>query len=145
MKKIILAVVVLAAAGGALYLYFFSQPVCEKPGKLFNYESAIIGDWKIDSVAARDSNKLGLLILSLDSNLTNYAFRFAADGSVTQLLNDSIVPVKRNYTFSDSVHLVLNEGDSLQEKQLMQVLLLSKEQLHVMSSDSTTLFFKKVK
>jgi hypothetical protein len=55
------------------------------------------------------------------------------------------VPVKRSYTFSDSAHLVLNEGDSLQEKQLMQVLLLSNEQLHVMSSDSTTLFFKKVK
>jgi hypothetical protein len=83
--------------------------------------------------------------MAMDSNLTNYAFRFAKDGSVTQLLNDSIVPVKRSYTFSDSAHLVLNEGDSLQEKQLMQVLLLSNEQLHVMSSDSTTFFFKKVK
>lgn len=144
MKKIILAVIILAVAGGAVY-YFTQKKTEGKPAVTTSYQEAIIGDWKIDSVAARDSNNLGLLIMALDSNLTNYAFRFTKDGSVTQLLNDSIVQVKRNYTFSDSVHLVLNEGDSLQEKQLLQVLLLTTEQLHVMGSDSTTLFFKKVK
>lgn len=143
MKKIILAVVLLAAAGGALYIYF-KPKLTDKPTTV-SYTEKILGDWKIDSLAAKDSNNLGVMIMALDSNLTNYAFRFAKDGSVTQLLNDSIVPVKRTYTFSDSTHLVFNEGDSLQEKQHLQVLLLTNEQLHVMSNDSTTLFFRKLK
>lgn len=145
MKKIILAVILLAAAGGAVYFYFFSQPVCDKPGKLTNYEAEIIGDWKIDSIASRDSNSIGLLLLSLDSNLTNYTFRFADDGNITQLLNDSIVEQKRKYKWKDSSQLVIIEGDSSVDQQLMQVIALTPEQLNLMRADSSVVHFKKKK
>ena len=145
MKKIILAVILLAAAGGAVYFYFFYHTVCDKPGKLTNYETEIIGDWKIDSIASKDSNSIGLLLLSLDSNLRNYTFRFTADGAITQLLNDSIVPQKSKYEWKDSSQLIILEGDSLTGKELMHVVLLTTEQLNLMSADSALIYFRKKK
>ena len=143
MKKIILAVVLLAAAGGALYLYF-SPKLTDKPSTAV-YTETIIGDWKIDSVAANDSGSIGLLLLALDSNLTNYTIRFDADGAITQLLNDSILPQKGRYEWKDSAQLVIIEGDSATDKEVMQVLSFTPEQFSVMSADSAVLYFKRKK
>lgn len=144
MKKIILAVILLAAAGGAVYLFTQRNRNIE-PLPATSYKETIVGDWKIDSIASKDSNSIGLLLLSLDSNLTNYTFRFNADGGITQLLNDSIVPQISKYEWQDSSQLIILEGDSLTDKEVMQVIALTPEQLNLMSADSAVIYFKKKK
>ncbi len=143
MKKIILAAIILAAAGGAMYYYFQTKkPVTTLAG---SYQQTIIGDWEIDSITSKNSNSIGLLLLSLDSNLTNYTFRFTADGNITQLLNDSIMPQKGKYEWKDSSRLVIIEGDSLIDQEVMQVLMFTPEHLSLMSADSAVVHFKKKK
>jgi hypothetical protein len=144
MKKIILAVVLLAAAGGAVYLYSQRNRNIKPPIQT-SYKETIIGDWKIESIASKDTSSIGLLLLSLDSNLTNYTFRFSADGAITQLLNDSIVPQKSKYEWKDSSQLVIIEGDSLDDQELMHVAILTTEQLNLMSADSSVIHFKRKK
>jgi len=144
MKKIILAVVLLAAAGGAVYLFTQRNRNIE-PSLQTSYKETIIGDWKIDSITSKDNSGLGLLLLSIDSNLTNYTFRFTADGFITQLLNDSIVPQKSKYEWKDSSQLVILEGDSLTDKEVMHVVSFTAEQLSLMSADSAMIYFKKKK
>ena len=137
-----MAVVILAAAGGAVYYYMQTKKPVQQTHT--SYQQTIIGDWKIDSVAAKDSgNSIGLLALVLDTNFTKYHFQFKEDGSITQLLGDSIVPVKRGYEWKDSASLVFTEGDSLTEKHPVQILSLSKEQLSIMNTDSSVIYFKK--
>ncbi|MEJ8818869.1 hypothetical protein [Lacibacter sp. H407] len=141
MKKIILAVIVLAAAGGALYYYYQTK----KPAvqTTTSYQQNIIGEWMIDSVAAGDSGSIGLLMLSLDTNFTRYRFQFKEDGSITQLLNDTVLPLKRTYEWKDSVHLAINEGDSLTDQQSVQVLALTTDAFTIMHKDSSVFYFKK--
>lgn len=144
MKKIILAVVLLAAAGGAVYLFTQRNRNIE-PSLQTSYKETIIGDWKIDSITSKDNSGLGLLLLSIDSNLTNYTFRFTADGVITQLLNDSIVPQRSKYEWKDSSQLIILEGDSLTHKEEMHVVSFTPEQLSLMSADSAVIYFKKKK
>ncbi len=139
MKKIILAVILLAAAGGALYYYLQTkQPATQTAA---SHQQQLIGEWTIDSVAAGDSGSIGLLVLALDTNFTKYRFQFKEDGSITQLLNDSVVPVKRTYVWKDSVHLVFKEADA--EQQPVEVLALTKEAFSIMNADSSVFYFKK--
>ncbi|QNA46120.1 hypothetical protein [Lacibacter sediminis] len=144
MKKIILAVILLAAAGGAVYLFTQRNRNIE-PLSETSYKETIVGDWKIDSIAANDSNNLGVLIMALDTNLTSYTFSFSKDGAVTQSLNDSIMPVKRSYQWNDSANIILSEGDSASDQQYMKILALTKEQLSLMSADSAVIYFRKKK
>ena len=141
MKKIILAVIVLAAAGGALYYYFQTKkPAVQTTA---SFQQNIIGEWMIDSVAAGDSGSIGLLMLALDTNSTKYRFQFKEDGSITQLLNDSVLPLKRTYEWKDSVHFTIHEGDSLSDQQPVQVLALTTDAFTIMHKDSSVFYFKK--
>lgn len=144
MKKIILAVVLLAAAGGAVYLFSQRNRSIEPP-LVSSYKESIIGDWKIDSITStKDSGSIGLLLLSLDSNLTNYTFRFD-DATITQLLNDSIMQGKARYEWKDNSQFVIIEGDSTNDQEHMQVLTLTPEQLQLRSADSAMIYLKKKK
>ncbi len=143
MNKIILAVILLAALGGALYYYLQQNKTPDTSSTAF--QQTIVGEWKIDSVAATGSvSTAGLLAMALDTNFSKYHFQFKEDGSITQFLGDSIVPVKRSYEWKDSAHLVFKEGETLSEIQPVQVLSFSKEQFSIMSTDSSVLYFKKL-
>ena len=144
MKKIILAVILMAAAGGAVYL-FATRNHNVKPALTNSYQESIIGDWKIESIDSKDTSSIGLLLLSLDSNLTNYTIRFTVDGNITQLLNDSIVGQKGKYEWKDSSQLLIIEGDSLADQELMHITTLTTEQLKLISADSSKVHFKKKK
>ena len=142
MKQIILAAILLAALGGAVYYYFQTKKTSNTSS--IAYQQIIIGDWKIDSVAAKGSNQTtGFLLMALDSNFTKYHFRFKEDGSITQFLGDSALPVKRSYVWKDSASLVFKEGDSLSEKYPVQIISLSKEHFSLMNADSSVFYFKK--
>lgn len=142
MKKIILAAILLAALGGALYYY--QQTTKTSVPSSTAYQQTIIGEWKIDSVASpKPADNIVLLAMTMDTNFLKYHFQFKEDGSITQLLGDSIFPVKRGYEWKDSANLVFKEGDSLSEKNPVQILSLSKEHFSIMSVDSSVFYFKK--
>ncbi len=140
MKKIILAAILLAALGGALYYY--QQTTKTSVPSSTAYQQTIIGEWKIDSVASPKPAD-NIVLLAMDTNFLKYHFQFKEDGSITQLLGDSIVPVKLGYEWKDSANLVFKEGDSLSEKNPVQILTLRKEQFSIMSADSSVFYFKK--
>ena len=141
MKKIILVVILLAAAGGALYYYYQQQ----KPATptTTSYQQKIVGEWMIDSVVTDNTASIGLLAMALDSNFSVYRFQFKDDGTITQLFNDSILPVKRTYEWKDSIHLVIKEIDSISTELPVQVLTLNQEVFSMMNADSSVFVFKK--
>jgi hypothetical protein len=125
-------------------LYYYLQQNKTPDTSSTAFQQKIVGEWKIDSVAATGSvSTAGLLAMALDTNFSKYHFQFKEDGSITQLLGDSIVPVKRSYEWKDSARLVFKEGETLSEIQPLQVLSFSKEQFSIMSTDSSVFYFKK--
>lgn len=146
MKKIILAAIILAAAGGALY-YYFNQKEQPSVGSITAVtQTALEGDWQIDSVSfGKTGAPVGAVLSTTDSNYLKYTFRFQKDSSMIQLLGDSILPVKHAYQWKDSSGLVLMLGDSLQEKTTVWVNLLNEKQFSFQTADSTVVHLKKVK
>lgn len=141
MKKIILAVIILAAAGGAVYFLLQNKKPAQQVQTSF--KQTILGDWKIDSISTKENKAPAFLALVADSNYNKYQFRFKEDGSIAQMLGDSILPVKHGYEWKDSANLVFIEGDSLTEKIPVQVVSLNEKELTVTTADSTTIFYKK--
>lgn len=141
MKKIILAVIILAAAGGAVYFLLQNKKPAQQAQTSF--QQAILGDWKIDSISTKENKTPAFLALVADSNYNKYQFRFKEDGSIAQMLGDSILPVKHGYEWKDSVNLVFIEGDSVTEKIPVQVISLNEKELTVTTADSTIIFYKK--
>jgi hypothetical protein len=144
MKKLIIAAVLIAALGGALY-YFFEMRKPNLKNPVFKEE--VIGTWKIDSVAlsTKDSgNVLGLSILAIDSNYHNYLYQFSTDGFVEKKLGDSLVE-KLIYQLKDSALITFVAGDSTKEEFNNSIISFDKQQFTLMASDSSILFFKKQK
>src|SRR4030095_5388246 len=92
MKKIIMAVILLAAAGGITY-YLLQKNRVENSLTTIDKE-LVIGKWKIDSlVAQKDSTKNGivLLLFAMDPNTRKEVYDFQINGQVfISLPNDSI-------------------------------------------------------
>lgn len=141
MKKIILAVILLAAAGGAVYFLLQNKKPAQQVQTSF--QQTILGDWKIDSISTKENKTPAFLTLVADSNYNKCQFRFKEDGTIAQMLGDSILPVKHGYEWKDSVNLVLLEGDSLTEKIPVKVISLNEKELTLFTTDSTTIFYKK--
>lgn len=146
MKKIILAAIILAAAGGALYYYFNQKEQPSVGSTTAVTQTALEGDWQIDSVSfGKTGAPVGAVLSTADSNYLKYTFRFQKDSSMIQLLGDSILPVKHTYQWKDSSGLVLMQGDSLQQKTTVWVNLLNEKQFSFQTADSTVVHLKKVK
>ena len=146
MKKIILAAIILAAAGGALYYYFNQKEQPSVGSTTAVTQTALEGDWQIDSVSfGKTGAPVDAVLSTTDSNYLKYTFRFQKDSSMIQLLGDSILPVKHAYQWKDSSGLVLMQGDSLQQKTTVWVNLLNEKQFSFQTADSTVVHLKKVK
>jgi hypothetical protein len=142
MKKTILAVILLAAIGGAAYWLLQKK----KQNAVIGFkQEQIIGKWKLDSLFPKNySTGIIALIMALDSNLTKYTYDFLEDGKVLHLLKDSVLKDTATYHWTNEKGLILKEhgetvGDSLNVEKL------TKEDLVLRSKDSTTIYFKKAK
>jgi hypothetical protein len=143
MKKIILAVILVAAIGGAAYWLLQNK----KQNAVIGFkQEQIIGKWKLDSLSVKnDSTDLALaLITALDSNLMKYTYDFREDGKVLHLLQDSVLNDSSTYYWTKEKDLILKEqgepvGDSLNVEKL------NRDSLVLRSKDSTTMYFKKAK
>ena len=143
MKKIILAVILVAAIGGAAYWLLQKK----KQNAVIGFkQEQIIGKWKLDSILPKNDSA-GLLIAligTIDSNLLKYSYDFQEDGKVLHLLKDSVLIDTATYYWTSKKDLILKEqGESIGDS--LNVEKLDKESLVLRSKDSTTIYFKKAK
>ena len=146
MKKIILAVILVAAAGGIAY-YLLQK---EKHENLSIRKELVIGKWKMDSlVAKKDPTKdgLALLLFAMDSNARKEVYDFKTNGQVIiSLPNDSLSKKDTSsFAWGKDKELLWKEKHSDSAAELMLVIKLGKRDLVLRSADSTLVYFKKVK
>ena len=144
MKKIILAVILLAAAGGIAYYL-----LREKQNLPNNFhKKQILGTWKLDSlVVQKDSTKdaFALLIFALDTNAKKILYDFQKDGL---MIGHEPVSSQKDTLFFDWG----NENQTMWKEKLnaaphdtMTIIKLDKKEFVLRSADSTLIYLKKVK
>ncbi|HJS52961.1 MAG TPA: hypothetical protein VJ765_00415, partial [Chitinophagaceae bacterium] len=140
-KKNILAVILLAAAGGRTY-YLFQEKNSDSNFK----QEQILGKWKLDLVTdGKDSLSLFTGIMGMiDSNLLQYDYDFTKEGIVVKLLKDSVQKDITHYEWRKDNHLLWKEqGDSI--GQTIKIITLNNDSLVLKTNDSVSIFFKKAK
>lgn len=143
MKKIILAVILVAATGAAAYWLLQKKKQNAITG--FNQE-LIIGKWKLDSlVDGKDSASLFVGIMGMiDSNIMKYDYDFRKDGIVVKFLKDSIQKDTTHYELKKTNQLIWKEqGDST--GQALAITTLNTDSLVLKTKDSTIIYFKKAR
>ena len=146
MKKIILAVILVAAVGGIAY-YLLQK---KKQENLTINKELVIGKWKIDSlVTTKDSTKdgLALLLFAMDSTAKKQVYDFQTNGQVIVSLPNDTLSKKDTSSFAwgKEKELLWKEKYSDSATESMTVIKLDKKDLVLQSADSTLIYFKKVK
>jgi hypothetical protein len=148
MKKMILAVILVAAVGGVAY-YLLQK---KKQGNLVTTidKELVIGKWKIDSlVAQKNSTKedLALLLFAIDSTSKKQVYDFQPNGQVfISLPNDTLSKKDTSsFTWGKEKELLWKEKPSGATTKSMTVIRLDKKDLVLRSADSTLIYFKKIK
>ena len=148
MKKIILAVILLAAVGSIAY-YLLQKNKVENSLTTIDNE-LVIGKWTIDSlVAKKDSTNdgLALLLFTMDSNAKKEVYDFQTNGQVFVSLPNDTLSKKDTSSFAwgKDKELLWKHNHSDSSTELMTVIKLDKKELVLRSADSTLVYFKKVK
>ena len=146
MKKIILAVILLAAAGSGIY-YLLQKKRVENSLTTIDKES-VIGKWKIDSlVAQKDATNVGLalLLFAMDSNAKKQVYDFQTNGQVfVSLPNDTLSKKDTSsFTWGKDKELLWKDNYSDSTVESMTVIKLDKKDLVLRSADSVFVYFKK--
>ena len=146
MKKIILAVILVAALGGAAYYLLQYKKQNAQSG--FEQEQ-IIGKWTLAHLdPSRDSLAQGKdavadFPVQQDSNRTKYDYDFKKDNIVVISINDSVFRDTVHYQWTKNNHIEWKkQRDSVQS---LIVTTLNKDSLVLQTKDSTLIYFKKVK
>ena len=143
MKKTILAVILVAAIGGAAY--WLLQKKKQNAVICFKQEQ-IIGKWKLVSlVEGKDSASLFVGIMGMiDSNIMKYDYDFRKEGIVVKFLKDSVQKDTTHYELKKDNQLIWKEeGDST--GQALAITKLNTDSLVLKTKDSTIIYFKKAK
>lgn len=143
MKKTILAVILVAAIGGAAYWLLQKKKQNAVTG--FKQEQ-IIGKWKLDSlVEGNDPASLFVGIMGMiDSNIMKYDYDFRKEGIVVKLLADSAQKDTTHYELKKNNQLIWKEqGDPT--GQSLAITTLNTDSLVLKTKDSTIIYFKKAK
>src|SRR5215203_3979477 len=146
MKKIILPVILVAATGGIAY-YLLQK---KKQKDLSIHKELVIGKWKIDPLVTKNdstTNGLALLLFALDSNARKEVYDFQTNGQVfISLPNDSLSKKDTSsFAWGKDKELLLKEKHSDPVAESMTVIKLDKNNLVLLSADSTLIYFKKEK
>ena len=143
MKKTILAVILVAAIGGAAY-WLLQTKEHPRIGSPINKE-LVTGKWKIDSldVSRTKDSSIALAFLVVDSNLNKYEFEIDKKGLIIQSFN-GVVEDTSHYKFtSDNQLLVWTKADSVKTKWTINKL--DSIRMVVHDTDSTEFSFRKIK
>jgi len=145
MKKIFIGLLVIAAGAGA---YYFLQTKKPAPGNNFQKE-LLIGKWKMDtlSIHPHDSTT-GMAIAMIgarDSNFHAYHYNFLADGHVLQTIRDTVTTDTSYYEWSKKNELLIKEGTKDTTAEVFTISTLSSDSLVILSKDSASFVFTKLK
>ncbi|MFT3823467.1 MAG: hypothetical protein QM731_06080 [Chitinophagaceae bacterium] len=144
MKKVLPAVIALAAVAAIYYLYTHKQhsptPANEK----------LIGYWKLDSIGtkASDSNAANIiatiaLMLTSDSSLQNSGYQFRQDGIVIKKITTSTAADSSRYQWLNDSTLTWYENISDTTGEKLLVTLPDATHMTLTASDSAILHFTK--
>jgi hypothetical protein len=146
MKKIIIGLLLIAAAGTGVY-YLLKEKNEPAIGSI--NKNHVIGKWKIDSlVAIKDSTKDGvaLLLFAMDSNARNQVYDFLESGQVLVSLPSDSAPKKdtSSYAWGKDNEMLWKEKYTDSTAEAMTVIKLGKKDFVLQSKDCTLVYFKKV-
>ena len=129
MNKLFIGLLIIAAGAG---VYFFVlKKKNSTTGTTINKE-LIIGKWKVDA--------------GNDSVLSQYRYDFTKEGNVLRSPNDSAaVAVTSYYEWNKKNELVWKETAADSAGKVFAVVKLTQDSLQVLSKDSATILFTKVK
>ena len=147
MKKIIIGLLFIAAAGTGVY-YFLNEKKNTTATNSIKKEK-LIGKWKIDSlVAMNDSTRdgLALLLFAIDSTARNQVYDFRESGQVlVSLLSDSVSKKDTSsYVWNKENEMLWKEKYTDSTAETMTVIKLDKKDFILQSKDSTLVYFKKI-
>ena len=146
MKKIILAVILVAAVGGAAY--YLLQNKNQNAVSSFKQEE-IIGKWTLvrwtpfgDSLA-RSKDTVAYFPINADSNRSKYDYDFKKENIVLISLNDSVLSDTARYQWTKDNHIEWKKQNDSAE--ILTVTTLNKDSLVLKTNDSAVIYFKRVK
>lgn len=141
MKKLLLAVILLAAVAG---IYFLLTRKSESPSPT---TEKLIGQWKIDSIGtlSKDTNSLTAIILAamVDSNFNKTQYQFREDGMVIKTVpGTDTVGTSRYHMQTDSLMIFYDHPtDTTGEK--LRLHWSDAQHLQLISTDSTFILLLK--
>ena len=146
MKKIILAVILVAALGGAAYYLLQSKKQNAVSGIK---QEQIIGKWTLvrwtpfgDSLDQR-RDTVAYFPINADANRSKYDYDFKKENIVLISLNDSVLSDTARYQWTKDNHIEWKkQGDSVET---LIVTTLNRDSLVLKTNDSALIYFKRVK
>lgn len=145
MKKIFIGLLVIAAGAGA---YYFLQT--KKPSHENNLQKELlIGKWKMDTLTIHPHDSatgIAIALLSMvDSNLKAYHYNFLADGHVLQMIHDTVTTDTSYYEWSKKNELLIKERTKDTTAEAFTISTLNSDSLVILSKDSSSFVFTKLK
>ena len=145
MKKIFIGLLVIAAGAGA---YYFLQ--IKKPAPRNNLQKELlIGKWKMDTLAIHPYDSTTGIAIGLpgilDSNLYAYHYNFLADGHILQSIHDTVTTDTSYYEWSKKNELLIKEGTKDTTAEAFTISTLNNDSLVILSKDSSSFVFTKLK
>jgi hypothetical protein len=144
MKKIFIGLLVIAAGAGAYYFLQNKRPASKNQLQ----KELLIGKWKMDTLSGHPSDSALdatlALIVELDSNLYDYHYDFLADGHILQSLDDTVTTDTSYYEWKGN-ELLIKQGTKNATAETFTISALNKDSLVMLSNDSASLAFTRLK
>jgi len=150
MKKIFIAVLLIAAAGAGVYYFYFGKKKHSIVKKI--NQELITGKWKIDSLSVNHDSSgnaaaLWLFAFALDSNAKNRVYDFQNTGKVFVSLPEDSTAKPDTAAFAWKNENVIAWKENLQDSTgaVLTVTKLDRQELVLQSKDSVKIYLKKIR
>ncbi len=144
MKKLFIGLLI-AAVGAATFFYL--QKKDNSAGKDFN-KKWIIGQWTMHSFQTGKDSVAGLMVGimgTVDTNLQMYNYEFKRNGTILQLIKDSVTADSSVYEWTENKQLIWKEDQKDTVGTTFAILNFSKDSLLISDKDSAQYLFIRVK
>ncbi|HEY6505965.1 MAG TPA: hypothetical protein VIZ28_18450 [Chitinophagaceae bacterium] len=144
MKKLFIGLLIIAAGAGT---YFFLQN--KKPSVENNIQKELVtGKWKLNSFESMPNDSsinVSVLLAAMESNFMKYRYDFKPGGNILRSVSDSAKADTSYYEWTKDNQLAWKENAADSTGELFSVMKLTNDSLLLLSGDSATLLFTKLK
>lgn len=142
MKKMMIGLLLAAAAAGAYWFLRRPQPVSPENSD----QSLLTGRWRIDSLQRRtpDSAAQSAGVFSIDPNFRQQAWEFVPGGRLIQTLNDSLPADTAFYSWKPGKLLFVTRSASDSPGQSFRVARLDSQLLVLQTTDSLVMSLRRI-